>query len=185
MSALVVIGSSAGGLKPLRRIIAALPVPCAASVFVVQHIGNRPSELPLLLDRPGLHAIFAEDETRIEPGYIYVAPPDHHMVLTPGCIRLNRGAKVHFTRPAADPLFVSAAETYGERVVGIVLSGGLRDGAAGLLAIKEHGGVTIVQHPDEAAYASMPHAAIVTAHPNACLLVKEIAGRLAAFCSGG
>jgi two-component system chemotaxis response regulator CheB len=150
MNPIIVIGASADGLDPLRRIIAALPVPCAASIFVVMHIGPHPSVLPSLLSRPGrLSAVFAEDGALIEPGRIYVAPPDHHMLLGRTRIRLSSGPKVHHTRPAADPLFVSAAQFHGSHVIGIVLSGGGSDGAAGLRDIREHGGVALVQDPKE------------------------------------
>jgi two-component system chemotaxis response regulator CheB len=183
MDTIIVIAGSAGGLKPLRHILAELPVPCAAAVFVVMHIGPYPSVLPLLLDRADFPAAFASDGDPIVAGHIYVAPPDHHMILECGRIRLSRGSKVHYTRPSADPLFTSAAEIYGERVVGVVLSGGDHDGAAGLRAIKEHGGTALVQHPDEARQPSMPHAAIVTDNPDSCLSAEGIAQRLAAFCA--
>jgi hypothetical protein len=97
-----------------------------------------------------------------------VAPPDHHMLLELGRVRLNRGPKVHHTRPAADPLFISAAEIYGECVIGIVLSGGDGDGTEGLRSIKDHGGEALVQHPEHAAIPSMPKAAILMDHPDAC-----------------
>jgi two-component system chemotaxis response regulator CheB len=90
-----------------------------------------------------LPAAFARDGDKIEVGHIYVAPPDHHMVLGFDSIRLNQGPKVHYTRPAADPLFISAAEAHGKRVMGVVLSGGNSDGAAGLRAIAEHGGTAL------------------------------------------
>jgi two-component system chemotaxis response regulator CheB len=182
MDGIVVIAASAGGLDPLRRIIAALPVPCSAAVFVVVHIGPHPSVLPTLLS--GQHAaIFGQDGALIEAGHIYVAPPDHHMLLGLGRIRLDQGSKIHHTRPAADPLFISAAETYGRRVMGIVLSGGDGDGAAGLRAITRHGGTALVQDPQEAAAPSMPRAAIVEDHPDACLPVEEIARKVRVFCS--
>jgi len=133
MDGIVVIAASAGGLGPLRSIIAALPAPCTTAVFVVMHSGPYPSILPDLLGRAGvLPAAFARDGDKIEVGHIYVAPPDHHMVLGFDSIRLNQGPKVHYTRPAADPLFISAAEAHGKRVMGVVLSGGNGDGAAGL-----------------------------------------------------
>ncbi len=183
MRGIVVIAASAGGLVPLLRIIAALPVPCSAAVFVVMHIGANPSILPQLLSNSGQHpAIFAQDGTLIEAGHIYVAPPDHHILLGPDCIRLDQGPKVHHTRPAADPLFISAAETYGHRVMGIVLSGSAGDGAAGLRAVSEHGGIALVQNPDEAVVPSMPRAAIMADHPDACP-VEEIARRVLTFCS--
>src|SRR4051794_33897394 len=124
MGNILVIGGSAGGLVPLLRIVEALPYPCASVVFVVMHIGRGPSQLPRVLNRVAkLPAYFAEDGAPIESGTIYVAPPDHHMLLEPGRIRLSQGPKVHRTRPAADPLFLSAAAVFGERVIGIVLSG--------------------------------------------------------------
>jgi two-component system chemotaxis response regulator CheB len=120
MDGIVVIAASAGGLGPLRSIIAALPAPCTAAVFVVMHSGPYPSILPDLLGRAGvLPAAFARDGDKIEVGHIYVAPPDHHMVLGFDSIRLNQGPKVHYTRPAADPLFISAAEAHGKRVMGV------------------------------------------------------------------
>jgi two-component system, chemotaxis family, protein-glutamate methylesterase/glutaminase len=184
MDVIVVIAASAGGLEPLRRIIAALPAPCLGSIFVVMHIGNHPSALPFLLSHDdGPPASFAQDGTPIEIGHIYVAPPNHHMLLEPVRIRLNQGPQVHYTRPAADPLFVSAAEACGERVIGIVLSGGGSDGATGLQAIKEHGGTALVQHPEDAAVPFMPRAAIAAVHPDACRPVQEIAQLVRSFCS--
>jgi two-component system, chemotaxis family, protein-glutamate methylesterase/glutaminase len=171
MVRIVVIAASAGGHKPLQCIIAALPMPCLAAVFVVMHVGSHPSNLPSLLSNRGPHpAIFAQEGALIEPGHIYVAPPDRHMVLGHARIRLNQGPKVHFTRPAADPFFISAAKIHGSRVMGIVLSGNGSDGAAGLRAIVEHGGTALVQDPREAAVASMPLAAIM-ADPDARLPV--------------
>ena len=186
MDGIVVIAASAGGLGPLRSIIAALPAPCTAAVFVVMHSGPYPSILPDLLGRAGvLPAAFARDGDKIEVGHIYVVPPDHHMVLGFDSIRLNQGPKVHYTRPAADPLFISAAEAHGKRVMGVVLSGGNSDGAAGLRAIAEHGGTALVQDPKEAAMPYMPRAAIAADHPDACLKVEEIAKRIRSFCAGG
>jgi two-component system chemotaxis response regulator CheB len=182
MNAIVVIAASAGGLEPLRRIIAALPAPCAASVFIVMHIGPNRSMLPALLSRPGFPADFAREGAPIEPSHVYVAPPDQHMLLEPGRIRLSQGPKINHTRPAADPLFESAAKAYGIRVVGVVLSGGDGDGAAGLRVIGEKGGTVLVQHPEDAAAPSMPLAAIAADHPDACLPIAELAQRVAAFC---
>lgn len=183
MGPIVVIGASSGGLGPLRRIIAELPARCTASIFVVMHIGSNQSVLPALLSRSGLPAVFARDSASIEPGHIYVAPPDHHMLLEPGRIRLSRGPKVHYTRPAADPLFLSAAEAYAERVVGIILSGGDGDGAPGLRMIKARGGMSLVQHPEEAEVPSMPRTAIALDHPDACLSIAEISQLLADLCA--
>jgi two-component system chemotaxis response regulator CheB len=184
MIGIVVIAASAGGLDPLRRIIAALPLPCTAAVFVVMHIGPHPSLLPRILSNTGLlPATFAQDDLLIKTGHIYVAPPDHHMSLEASRIRLSRGPKVHHTRPAADPLFISAAEAHGEQVLGVVLSGGNSDGAAGLRAITAHGGTALVQDPKEAKMPFMPRSAIMADHPAACLSVAEVAERVCAFCS--
>jgi two-component system chemotaxis response regulator CheB len=180
---IVVIAASAGGLDPLFRIITALPVPCTASVFIVMHIGPHPSILPELLANRTRHpATFPRDGTPIEPGHIYVAPPDHHMLIEAAGIRLSNGPKIHHTRPAADPTFISAANTHGARVMGIVLSGGDGDGATGLATITAHGGTSFVQSPEEAAKPSMPYAAILADHPDAVLPVEEIARRVHAFC---
>ena len=183
MSFIVLIAASAGGIDPLRQIVAALPVPCEASVFVVQHIGAHPSRLPALLASvAGLPAVHAHDQAPIEAGHIYVAPPDHHMFLELGRIRVNRAPKVHYTRPAADPLFISAAEVYGDKVIGIVLSGGDGDGAAGVQAVTKHGGLALVQHPESAWADGMPRSAIAADHPTV-LTVAQIAQRVRALCS--
>jgi two-component system chemotaxis response regulator CheB len=149
------------------------------------HIGPHPSVLPWLLDTQHTPADFAKDGEPIKAGRIYVAPSDRHVFLEASTIRLSYGAKVHHTRPAADPLFISAAHAHGQRVLGIVLSGGDSDGAAGLRAITDHGGEGLVQDPAEAANPSMPRSAILADHPDACLPVEEIAQRVRAFCSLG
>jgi two-component system chemotaxis response regulator CheB len=180
--AIVVIGASAGGLAPLQEVIASLPVSCLASIFVVSHIGNHKSLLPELLS--AVHpATFAKSGEAIESGHIYVAPSDHHMVLTPGFVHLNREPKMHHTRPAVDPLFISASEAYGSRVIGIVLSGGGSDGAAGLQAIKRGGGLTFVQSPEEAEIGGMPCCAVAAGHLTGVLRVAEIAQRLNRLCN--
>ncbi|TXM98875.1 chemotaxis protein CheB [Methylobacterium sp. WL64] len=185
MGAIVVIAASAGGLDPIVRITTALPPGCRASVFIVSHIGANRSYLPdILASRGHLPAAFAQHGEVIKPGRIYVAQPDHHLRLRFGLIRLDQGPKVHFTRPAADPLFISAAETYRERVVGIVLSGGDSDGAEGLRAIKAHGGLSLVQEPEEAAMPDMPIAALMRDHPQDCLTADRLAERVATYCAG-
>ena len=176
MNKVVVIGASAGGLQPLRQIIGALPSGCQASVFIVLHTGAHRSDLPTILSWSSkLGVSFAEDGSQIKQGHIYVAPPDHHMVVELGRVCLNRGPKIHHTRPAADPLFMSAAKVYGARVIGVVLSGGDGDGAEGLRAIKQHGGRAIVQKPEEAIDPSMPETAIARDHPDACFSIEDIA----------
>ena len=184
MDRVIVIAASAGGLPPLRQIVAALPSRSRASIFIVMHIGPNLSVLPSLLSLTGkLPCRFATDLSLIEKGRIYVAPPDRHMILRDGFISLAHTAKVHHTRPAADPTFMSAATVYGERVIGIVLSGGGMDGAAGLRIIKEHGGTALVQLPRDAASPDMPAAAIRADHPDACLAIEDIAQCVRVLCS--
>ncbi|BDV33713.1 chemotaxis protein CheB [Methylocystis iwaonis] len=176
MERIIVIGASAGGLQPLRQIVSALPATCEAAIFIVMHIGDHRSDLPTILSWSSkLSVSFAKDNSPIQAGHIYVAPPDQHMVLECDRIRLNRGPKVHHTRPAADPLFISAAKVYGHRVTGIILSGGDNDGAEGLRVIKEHGGQAVIQKPEEAAEPSMPETAIARDHPDARLSAEQIA----------
>src|SRR4051794_4518299 len=135
---IVVIGASAGGIEALRALVANLPADLHAAVFVVVHMGaNSPSQLAEILDRAGpLPASQANDGDAIQMGHIYVAPPDYHLLLEPGCMRLSHGPKENRTRPAVDPLFRSAAAAYGPRVIGVVLSGALDDGTVGMQAIK-------------------------------------------------
>jgi two-component system chemotaxis response regulator CheB len=180
----VVIAGSAGALLPLKHIVEALPSPCRASVFVVIHIGAQRSMLPSILDTCGnASASFAKDGEVILEGHIYVAPPDHHMLLDRSRIWLTQSPKVHFTRPAADPLFVSAAEAFGEDLLGVVLSGGDGDGAEGLRQVKKQGGISLVQEPEEAEVPSMPLQALLSDHPDASVSVDRIARLVREFCS--
>jgi two-component system chemotaxis response regulator CheB len=157
MGAVVVIAASAGGLEPLRDIVKALRDGCTTSTFIVVHIGPHRSDLPSLLTfSGGPPASFAKDGEVIEGGRICIAPPDRHITLDHERIHLSSGPKVHHTRPAADPLFVSAAKHFGKRVVGIVLSGGNSDGAVRIQAIQDHGGTAFAQLPKEAKFPSMP-----------------------------
>ena len=184
MGNIVVIAASTGAFEPLRSIVSMLPTPCNASVFVVWHIGHHPSVLPSILSRASnLPARFAQDGAPFEPGHIYVAPPDHHLELSATHMHLNRGPKVNHVRPAADPLFASAAQAYPGQVLGVVLSGKDGDGAVGLAIIKEHGGTALVQHPNTAESPSMPLTAMMVDHPDEFLLVVEIGERVRSFCS--
>src|SRR5437868_6012165 len=159
---IIVVAASAGGLEPLRTLLAAMPADLPASVLVVLHvpaIGGR--TLPRILDRAGpLAAAAAVDGERLTPGRVYVAPPDRHMLVTAGVVRLSRGPRQNGLRPAADPLFRSAALLGGPRVIAVVLSGTLDDAALGSATVEQHGGQVVVQDPDEAAYDSMPRSAL-------------------------
>jgi two-component system, chemotaxis family, protein-glutamate methylesterase/glutaminase len=157
----VVVGASVGGVHALGRLMETLPADFPAPILVVQHVGNFPSILPELLARRGkLPVAHGTDGERITDGHVYVAPPDEHMVLEGRRVRLNRGPKEHHSRPAIDPLFVSAALAFGPGAIGVILTGMLDDGTAGLQAIKARGGTAIVQDPREAEAPSMPLSAL-------------------------
>lgn len=159
---IIVIGASTGGVEALCRLVSQLPADLPAAVFVVLHISpNAPSLLGKILDRAGpLHAAAAQEGEPIRHSRIYVAPPDYHLMVANGHVQLARGPKENRSRPAVDPLFRSAAEAYGARVVGVILTGFLDDGTAGLMAIKRSGGTAVVQDPDDAMYPQMPRSAI-------------------------
>lgn len=141
----------------MLAIAAGLPGDFGGSVFVVSHIGAHRSHLPHLMSRAGpLPARSPEDGERVRPGTIYIAPPDRHILVEAGRIRLSRGPRQHFTRPSIDPLFLSAASAFGPRVIGVVLSGTGSDGAAGLRQIQRAGGLTVVQLPAASLYPEMP-----------------------------
>ena len=162
MRDVVTIGASSGGVEALVRLAGGLPEDLPAAVLVVLHFPEgAPSALPRILSRSGpLPALHPEDGDRMEQGRVYVAPPGLHMMLEDGRVRLVRGPKENYHRPAVDPLFRSAAVAYGRRVVGVVLSGARDDGTAGLSAIKRRGGVAIVQDPDDALFRGMPESAL-------------------------
>ena len=162
MHDIVVVGASAGGVEALRRFIGALDAEFTGSMFVVLHLPtNAHSSLPDILQRAGNVVVtHAADGAAPEAGQVYVAPPDVHLLLRPGAMRLVRGPTENGHRPAIDPLFRSAADAYGSRVVGVVLSGVLDDGTNGLLAVARRGGITAVQAPEDALYAAMPQNAL-------------------------
>jgi two-component system, chemotaxis family, protein-glutamate methylesterase/glutaminase len=174
---IVVIGGSAGSIEAVTALVGGLPPDFPGSLFVVVHFpGYVSSTLPRILSRAGpLPARHARDGEPIEPGRIYVAPPDWHLHLNDGRVRLTRGPKDNGHRPAIDPLFRTAAHQYGPRVVGIVLSGNLNDGTAGLLTIKQQGGLALVQNLDTALYSGMPRSAIDNVAVDHVLPVAEIA----------
>ena len=159
---IIVIGFSAGGVDPLLRLMTEFPADLAAAVFIVHHFPAKSvSALPSIVRRAGrLPASHPEHGEQVVPGRIYIAPPNRHMLLAEGRIHLASGPREHGHRPAIDPLFRTAARTYGARVVGVLLSGTLDDGTEGLLVIKRHHGVTVVQDPAEALYPGMPNSAI-------------------------
>ena len=162
------------------RVCQGLPADLPAAVFVVLHIPpNAASMLPQLLARAGrLPATHAEDGAEIVPGHIYVAPPDQHLLLRRGFVRVTRGPRENRNRPALDPLFRTAAIAYGPRVVGVVLTGTLDDGTAGLFAIKRRGGIAVAQDPEDALFDGMPRSALANVPVDYCLPLVEIPAAL-------
>lgn len=175
----IVIGASAGGVEALSKLVSMLPADLPAAVFIVLHIpAQSPSLLPEILSRQGpLPAKHPENGEKIRNGQIYIAPPDLHMLVQQGHIHLSRGPKENRHRPAIDVLFRSAALAYGTRVIGVILTGSLDDGTAGMLAIKRRGGMTVVQNPKEALYPSMPQSALAHVQIDHCLSLTEM-GRI-------
>ncbi|HEX8841572.1 MAG TPA: chemotaxis protein CheB [Sphingomicrobium sp.] len=178
---IVVIGGSAGSHAVLRQIVADLPADIPASIFVATHVPTHSAGyLADALARIGpVPVVEAADGQPIERGKIYVAVPDHHLLVVDGTVRLGDGPRENMTRPAIDPLFRSAALSYGPRTVGVVLSGMLNDGASGLSAIKACGGTAIVQHPLDAQSDQMPLAALEVVEADQVAPAREL-GRLIA-----
>jgi two-component system, chemotaxis family, protein-glutamate methylesterase/glutaminase len=177
---IIVVGTSAGGLEALDQLVGQLPTGLPASIFIVQHMAAHNSGQPLLR-RLSRHKAFrpklAEDGDRFKPGRIYIAPPDNHLLVKNGKMLVTKGARENRHRPGIDPLFRSAAVAYGARVIGVVLTGMLDDGTAGLMAIKRCGGVAVVQDPRDAAYSGMPVNALNNVDVDFCVPVAEM-GRL-------
>ena len=178
---IIVIGASAGGVEALKEVVRELPADLQAALFVVLHVpAQSPSILPQILDREGpLGVGHAVDGEPITYGRVYVAPPDNHLLIERGRVRVVHGPKENRYRPAVDPLFRSAAVAYGARVVGVVLTGALDDGAAGMIAVKRCGGVAVVQNPHEALYPGMPSSVMRSVKVDYCVPLSEVARLLA------
>jgi two-component system chemotaxis response regulator CheB len=178
---IIVIGASAGGVEALLSLVRELPAELPASLFVVVHFPpDSNSVLPAILSRNGpLAATHAVHGERIETGRIYVAPPDRHLLIKKGHLHLSRGPRENATRPAVDPLFRTAAQAYGARVVGVVLSGTLDDGTVGLGMVRKRGGVAVAQDPGDASYPGMPASAIENVGVHHVLRAREIGPLLA------
>lgn len=179
---IIVVGASAGGVEALSRLAGELPRDLRAAVLVVLHVSRGRSVLPEILTRSGrLRAFHPDDGETLEYGRIYVAPPDRHLVVEPGRVRVVASAAENGVRPAVDPLFRSAARAYGSRVVAVLLTGSLDDGTAGIAAVKAAGGVTIVQDPEEALAPGMPRSAIASGFVEHVLPLRDIPVLLAAL----
>ena len=178
---IVVLGTSAGGVSALRQLVAGLPARLPAAVFVVMHSSPEyASKLAEILSSSGpLPAHAAVHGERIRPGEIYVAPNDNHMTVHRDFVRVTRGPKENGHRPAVDPLFRTAARMFGNKVIGVVLTGNLSCGTEGLMAIKSHGGVAVVQSdPEYPAMPSYARAHVQVEHVTALALIPELLVRL-------
>lgn len=180
---IVVVGASAGGVQALQELVQLLPADYPGTIFIVLHTGPG-SVMAELLSRAGkIKALPAEDNARYEPNRIYVAPPNRHLLINNGVMKLDPGPRENGSRPSIDPLFRSAARTHRERVVGIILTGTLDDGSAGLFAVKVRGGTAIVQDPAEATSSEMPLNALRFVQADYCVRLAEISPLLVELAS--
>ena len=173
---IVVIGTSAGGVHALPEVLRSVPADFPASIFVAMHLAPwHPSALPELINqRSALRARYPVHGDRFAPGSVYVAPPDNHLIVRDGYVHVLRGPKENGHRPSVDTLFRSASKTYGPRVIGVVLTGALDCGTAGLLGIKERGGLAIVQSPEDAEVPDMPMSALRHVEVDRVLSLSQI-----------
>lgn len=173
---IVVIGASAGGVETLPRLFETIKPDIGAAFFVVLHVpASARSLMPTLVRRASqLPAQHAEDNQAVETGKIFIAPPDYHLLIEGNRMRLSHGPKENRHRPAIDPLFRTAADAYNSRVIGMILTGTLDDGTMGLKAVKDAGGLSIVQDPNDALYPDMPRNALQIAQPDYVLSLEEI-----------
>jgi two-component system chemotaxis response regulator CheB len=176
-TSVIVVGASAGGITAVRTLLNKLPTDIPAAIFIVVHTSpDGPGMLATVLNRATrLTVVNAEDGELIRDGCVYVAPPDYHLIIADRHLRLTHGPREHRFRPAVDPLFRTAAEHYGARTIGIVLSGHMADGTHGMALINQAGGVTMVQHPDEAQVPSMPLNAMRRGGIDYVLPIEEMA----------
>ena len=183
---IVVIGASAGGVETVSRLVHGLPGNFRGAIMIAMHFPwYGTSVLPRILERAGrLAAAHAENGEEILAGHIYVAPPDRHLIVMRRSVRLSRGPRENGNRPAIDAMFRSAALAHDSRVIGVVLTGNLDDGTAGLVAIKRRGGIVIVQKPQDALFSSMPQSAIDhVPHIDYVLPLSQIPERLTELAS--
>jgi two-component system, chemotaxis family, protein-glutamate methylesterase/glutaminase len=182
----IVIGGSAGAVVPIIELVAALPRSIPAAIAIVLHRSPfYETRLPFIMGRrASLTVIEANEAEPLKHGVVYLAPRDQHLVIGSGVVRLNRDVKEHRTRPAIDPLFRSAAASYGDRVAGVLLSGMGGDGVSGLLQIKARRGLSLVQSPAEAEFSIMPWRAINDDDVDAVLRIETLAKVLPVIARG-
>jgi two-component system chemotaxis response regulator CheB len=184
---LIVIGASLGGLRAVEKLLRGLPADLGVAVAVAQHRGadsTRGSLESILQQYTRLEVVEAGDKDPIEPGHVYLAPPDYHLLVELGSFALSVDERVQYARPSIDVLFESAADAYAERLIGIVLTGANADGASGLAAVKRRGGVAVVQDPGTAEARSMPEAALKLTAADAVLPLEEIGAFVHGLCLG-
>lgn len=185
---IIVIGASLGGAQALRTILSALPTHFSVPVAIVQHRDSAPEPLlsNFLRQNSALPLIEVEDKEGIVPGKVYLAPAAYHLLIeSTGHFALSTEAPILYARPAIDVLFESAADAYAASVIGVILTGASRDGAAGLAAIKAQGGLAVIQDPTTAESPTMPKAAIAAVDPDWVLPITEIAPLLVTLCHPG
>jgi two-component system chemotaxis response regulator CheB len=181
----IVIGASAGGVEALMQLFSMLPPNLRAIIGCVLHRGAAIGRLAEVLGRrSSLPVVEPQSGDEVKRGVIYLAPADHHMLFEQGKVTINRGPREHSTRPAIDPLFRSAAETYGKRVVGVVLTGCGEDGVSGMTAIGHGQGLALVQDPAEAYMPYMPLNALRFDHVHGAYPLEQLAPLLASFVRG-
>ncbi len=177
---IIVIGASAGGITALKKLVSYLPQDLQAAIFIVLHLGSYSTSTvdTILSDAGPVPATFAKNGEFMAYGRMYVAPPDVHLLIDKNVMVLSKGPRENLWRPSIDTLFRSAAVSYGVRVVGIVLTGYLDDGVAGLLAIQRCGGMSMVQDPAEALFPDLPNNVLAHMHVDFCLPVEDLARQL-------
>jgi two-component system, chemotaxis family, protein-glutamate methylesterase/glutaminase len=183
--ALIAIGTSWGGLHALSRLLSDLPGEIDQPIVIAQHRAVESTEgglARILEQRTDRIVRDAEDKDQLQPRHVYLAPPDYHLLVEPGSLALSTEDPVQFARPSIDVMFETAADAYGERAIGIILTGANEDGAAGLAKIKGRGGVAIVQDPESSERRRMPDAAIAAVDADAVLRIEEIGLFLYGLC---
>lgn len=182
-----VIGTSAGGLEALRRLVTVLPANFPAPILIVQHMESSTTGqvvVQVLSKAGAMPCKEAEDGEPIRPGHIYVAAPDHHMLISKGRLMISKGARENRWRPAIDPLFRSAAVAFGPRVMGVILTGNLNDGTAGMEAVRRCGGTCMVQDPNDALYPEMPQSVLKNMKVDQCLSIVAMGPALMKLADG-